>query len=150
MHLIEILLPLNDNSGRPFAAEKYAAVRQHLTERFGGLTAFTRSPAQGTTKGRGKTVHDEIVVFEVMTEALDFGWWRNYRLPLEQDFRRDEIVVRASINHHVALTEDRHEGHRPAFPRSREVALSTPISAALRGLPKPGEKRSPWRSRRCG
>ena len=36
MHLIEILLPLNDNSGRPFAPEKYAAVRQHLTERFGG------------------------------------------------------------------------------------------------------------------
>ena len=42
MHLVEILLPLNDNNGRPFAAEKYAAVRQHLTERFGGLTAFTR------------------------------------------------------------------------------------------------------------
>ena len=69
MHLVEILLPLNDNSGRPFAAEKYAAVRQHLTERFGGLTAFTRSPAQGTTTGGGKTVHDEIVVFEVMTES---------------------------------------------------------------------------------
>jgi hypothetical protein len=96
MHLVEILLPLNDNSGRPFAAEKYAAVRQHLTERFGGLTAFTRSPAQGTTTGGGKTVHDEIVVFEVMTETLDAGWWRDYRLQLERDFRQDEIVVRAS------------------------------------------------------
>ena len=74
MHLVEILLPLNDNSGRPFAAEKYAAVRQHLTERFGGLTAFTRSPAQGTTPGGGKTVHDEIVVFEVMTEIC---WTRD-------------------------------------------------------------------------
>jgi len=40
-------------------------------------------------------VHDEIVVFEVMTEALDAGWW-NYRLQLERDFRQDEIVVRAS------------------------------------------------------
>jgi hypothetical protein len=48
MHLVEILLPLHDNSGRPFGAEKYAAIRQHLTERFG---AFTRSPAQGTTTG---------------------------------------------------------------------------------------------------
>ena len=91
MHLVEILLPLNDNSGRPFAPEKYAAVRQHLTERFGGL----RSPAQGTATGGGKTVHDEIVVFEV-TKALDAGWWRNYRLQLERDFRQDEIVVRAS------------------------------------------------------
>ena len=96
MHLIEILLPLNDNSGRPFSAEKYAAVRRHLTERFGGLTAFTRSPAQGTTMGGGKTVHDEIVVFEVMMEMLDTRWWRNYRLQLERDFRQDEIVVRAS------------------------------------------------------
>ena len=39
MHLVEIVLPLNDNNGRPFAAEKYAAVRQHLTERFRGLSA---------------------------------------------------------------------------------------------------------------
>jgi hypothetical protein len=51
MHLVEILLPLNDNRGRPFAPEKYPAVRQHLTERFGGLTAFTRSPAQGGWAG---------------------------------------------------------------------------------------------------
>jgi hypothetical protein len=96
MHLVEILLPLNDNNGRPFGAEKYVAVRQHLAERFGGLTAFTRSPAQGTTTGGGKTVHDQIVVFEVMTEKLDAEWWRNYRLQLERDFRQDEIVVRAS------------------------------------------------------
>jgi hypothetical protein len=96
MHLVEILLPLNDNSGRPFAPEKYAAVQQHLTERFGGMTAFTRSPAQGTTTGGGKTVHDEIVVFEVMTKALDAGWWRNFRLQLERDFRQDKIVVHAS------------------------------------------------------
>ena len=74
MHLVEILLPLHDNSGQSFAAEKYAEVRQHLTERFGGLTAFTRSPAQGTTTERGKPVHDEIVVFQVMTEALDVSW----------------------------------------------------------------------------
>ena len=96
MHLVELLLPLNDNSGRPFAAEKYAAIRQHLTERFGGLTAFTRSPAQGTTTGGGKTVHDDIIVFEVMTETLDVPWWRNYRRQLEREFRQDEIVVRAS------------------------------------------------------
>ena len=69
MHLV---VPLRDNSGRPFAAEKYAEVRQILTERFGGLTAFL-APAQGTTTGGGETVHDEIVVFEVMTETLDAG-----------------------------------------------------------------------------
>ena len=96
MHLVEILLPLNDNSGRPFGAEKYAAIREHLTDRFGGITAFTRSPAQGTTTGGGKTVHDDIVVFEVMTETVDTAWWGSYRLQLEREFRQDEIVVRAS------------------------------------------------------
>jgi hypothetical protein len=96
MHLVEILLPLHDNAGKPFGAGKYAKVRQHLTERFGGLTAFTRSPAQGTTTESGKPVHDEIVVFEVMTEALDVSWWRNYRTHLEREFHQDQIVIRAS------------------------------------------------------
>ena len=96
MHLVEILLPLNDNSGCP-SPLKNMPPSGRLTERFGGLTAFTRSPAQGTTTGGGKTVHDEIVVFEVMNKALDAGSWRTYRLQLERDFRQDEIVVRASI-----------------------------------------------------
>lgn len=96
MHLIEILLPLNDNDGRPFDAARYAAIRQHLIERFGGLTAFTRSPAQGTATDGGKTVHDDIVVFEVMTEKLDVAWWHGYRRQLEREFRQDAIVARAS------------------------------------------------------
>jgi hypothetical protein len=96
MHLVEILLPLHDNGGHSFEAEKYAEVRQHLTERFGGLTAFTRSPAQGTTTECGQPVHDEIVVFEVMTRTLDVSWWGSYRLHLEGEFRQDEIVIRAS------------------------------------------------------
>jgi hypothetical protein len=60
------------------------------------LTAFTRSPAQGTTTESGEPVHDEIVVFEVMTETLDVPWWGSYRLRLEREFRQDQIVVRAS------------------------------------------------------
>jgi hypothetical protein len=96
MHLIEILLPLTDNSGSPFKKEKYAEIREQLTQRFGGLTAFTRSPAQGTTTDGGKTVHDDIIVFEVMTETIETAWWRSYRHRLEQEFRQDEIVVCAS------------------------------------------------------
>ena len=96
MHLIEIFLPLNDNNGRPFGAESYAAVRKHPTERFGGLTEFGRSPAQGTSADGGKTVRDDIIVFEVMAEGLDPAWWRSYRLNLQEKFRQDEIVVRAS------------------------------------------------------
>jgi hypothetical protein len=96
MHLIEIFLPLSDNDGQPFGPDKYATVRKHLTEHFGGLTEFGRSPARGTTADGGKTVRDDIIVFEVMTEKLDKTWWSRYRLHLEEEFRQYEIVVRAS------------------------------------------------------
>ena len=96
MHLVEILLPLNDNEGRPFDSDKFSAVRDRLADRFGGLTAFTRSPAQGTTREGDKTVRDEIIVFEVLTETLEKSWWTSYRRQLETDFQQDRIILRAS------------------------------------------------------
>lgn len=96
MHLIEILLPLADNEGKPFAAELHATVREELVEHFGGVTAFTRSPAEGLWKeGGSEPGRDEIVILEVMADWLDRGWWRNYRTELERRFRKDEIAVRA-------------------------------------------------------
>lgn len=95
MHLIQILLPLQDNSGRSFPADAYRQVRHELTERFGGLTAFTRAPAEGLWQEADRTSRDEIVVFEVMVEALDPGWWHGYRRQLEALFRQDVIVIRA-------------------------------------------------------
>src|SRR6202521_5019616 len=73
MHLIQILLPIYDNTGEPFGEQYYSSVRQELTDRFGGLTAFTRAPAQGLWKNQGETTtHDDIVVFEVMTPDVDW------------------------------------------------------------------------------
>jgi hypothetical protein len=95
MHLIQILLPLYDNAGNTFDEELFGKVRRELTERFGGLTAFTRAPAQGLWKDEGETKRDDIVVFEVMAEELDAGWWRGYRKILETEFRQDTIVIRA-------------------------------------------------------
>ena len=95
MHLIEILLPLSDNDGKPFAAELRSAVRDELVEHFGGVTAFTRSPAEGLWKEGGETERDDIVILEVIADWLDRGWWRGYRTLLERRFRQDEIVVRA-------------------------------------------------------
>ena len=96
MYLVEILLPVSDNSGRPFDATKYANVRELLTERFGGVTAFTRAPAHGSVESQGTVVHDDIVVMEVMTDILEADWWSDYRKRLEHDFDQDEIVIRAS------------------------------------------------------
>jgi hypothetical protein len=95
MHLIQILLPLYDNAGTPFPPDLYSDVRHELTERFGGLTAFTRAPAQGLWKNEGKTTRDDIVVFEVMAAQIDAGWWAAYRKKLEAIFRQDTIIIRA-------------------------------------------------------
>ena len=95
MHMIEILLPLYDNQGTRFGAEAYVQVREELVAHFGGLTAFTRSPAEGVWVEGGERSRDEIVIFEVMADWLDRGWWRTYRKTLEARFRQDVIVVRA-------------------------------------------------------
>ena len=94
-HLVQILLPIYDNEGSKFASDVYGRVRSELTERFGGLTAYTRAPAEGLW-GTGDTVkRDDIVVLEVMVPVLDREWWNDYRQQLEQLFRQDQIVVRA-------------------------------------------------------
>jgi hypothetical protein len=95
MHLVQILLPLADNDGRRFDSAAYAQVRTELAGRFGGITSFTRAPAEGMWKEGGHTNRDDIVVFEVMARDLDRPWWERYRAELEERFRQEAIVVRA-------------------------------------------------------
>lgn len=95
MQLVEILLPLSDGQGRRFGADLFADVRQELIDHFGGVTAFTRSPAEGAWANDGRVEHDEIVIFEVMADWIDRSWWRGYRAGLERRFGQDEIVIRA-------------------------------------------------------
>lgn len=64
MYLVQILLPVHDNEGQPFDAKAHARVRQELTERFGGVTAFIQAPAQGSDDENGKIQHDDIVIIE--------------------------------------------------------------------------------------
>jgi len=94
MHLIQLLLPVADNDGRPFDAALPAALRRELAERFGGLTAYTRAPAEGVWAHDGKRDRDDIVVVEVMTDRLDRGWWKGLRLRLERDLRQQSILIR--------------------------------------------------------
>jgi hypothetical protein len=96
MHLIEILLPLTDNDGRRFPEEKFTAIREELTQHFGGSTAFTRTPAEGTFQDKGDVEHDDIVIFEVMANSVDRSWWASFRSRLEHELAQDEIVIRAT------------------------------------------------------
>ena len=91
-----MLLPVYDNSGRRVPHERFAQLRDELTERFGGVTAFLRSPAQGTWKeGGGEVDRDEVVMCEVLVERLDPTWWSDYRKTLEGRFGQRELMIRA-------------------------------------------------------
>jgi hypothetical protein len=73
--LVQLLLPLYDNEGREFSRAQLEQVARELTERFGGLTAYTRAPAEGRWReGGAETARDEIIIYEVMTHPLDAGW----------------------------------------------------------------------------
>jgi hypothetical protein len=97
MHLVQILLPLYDPTGIAFPQPMFRTVRGELMERFGGLTAYTRAPAKGLWKedDQAPVAKDDIVVYEVMADALDRGWWSRYRQDLEGRFQQDALVIRA-------------------------------------------------------
>ncbi len=97
MYLVQILLPVHDNQCLHFGQDHYDAVRRELTERFGGVTAHVRSPAEGFWKEESVgTVRDDIVIFEVMAEHLDATWWATYRQELCLRFRQESLIVRSS------------------------------------------------------
>ena len=94
MHLVQILLPLHDNHQQPFPRSDFDRVRAELTENFGGVTAFVRSPAEGLWKeDQNKVRRDDVVMFEVMVESVDHQWWSDYRERLRQRFKQDELLI---------------------------------------------------------
>ncbi len=95
MHLVQMLLPLCDNDGQALPPSLYTEVRAELTQRFGGLTAYVHSPAEGRWKADHQEVKDDIIIYEIMTPELDAAWWHGYRERLESRFHQGELVVRA-------------------------------------------------------
>ena len=95
MFLVQILLPLTDNSGRRFQGSFFHRIKQELTSRFKGLTVYSRAPAEGIWRPRKGVKRDEIIVFEVMVARLNRKWWKAYRKRLEATLRQESIVIRA-------------------------------------------------------
>ena len=97
MHVIEIFLPLARNDGTPQPRQLFAQLRRELVERFGGLTAYSRSPAEGLWESEdGRVERDAVVIFEVVAVALDRGWWAELRTRLEREFAQEEVLIRAA------------------------------------------------------
>jgi hypothetical protein len=57
-----------------------------LTDRFGGVTAYTRAPAGGERC-------DEILVIGVMAKPSDRAWWTPFRHRLDARFRQYETFL---------------------------------------------------------
>jgi hypothetical protein len=86
------------------------AVRAKLTGMFGGLTAYTRAPAEGLWASGSAVKRDDIVVVEVMVDSLDPKWWEAYRRELEQLFRQEQIV---SVPKRTSVSEIRKRASWP-------------------------------------
>ena len=90
MHLVQLLLPVVDERAI------FDEVMHELTERFGGVTAYSRAPAAGVWKNPAAShERDDIVVVEVMVDELDKPWWARYRRELGRRLKQRELVVRA-------------------------------------------------------
>lgn len=95
MKSIEIFLPLNTNDGTPFPDTMFERIEDELIEKFGGVTAYKRVPAQGRWKSGGQTHGDEIAIFEVVVDRIDRGWWTQFREELEDRLGQETILVTA-------------------------------------------------------
>lgn len=92
-YVIQIFLPLKATPAPPGAASR---LRQQLTEKFGGVTAFTRSPARGAWRNPENTVEmDDIVVIETMADSIDHAFWRQLRADLMRELDERDILIRA-------------------------------------------------------
>ena len=97
MQLLQLFLPVYDASGKPFPKAMFDDVRGQLAGRFGGCTAYLRSPAAGLWEDdEGACVRDDVLLFEVMVDAIDRPWWFEYRRELERRFAQDEVLLRSS------------------------------------------------------
>jgi hypothetical protein len=96
MYLIQILLPLYEKSGRKVSRALLRSTAKQLADEFGGLTTYTRAPAEGLWRRRGvKLDRNDVVVYEVMAQKVDLGFWSARRGKLEKELVQDAIVVRA-------------------------------------------------------
>lgn len=92
-----MLLPLYDNEGQPFSDELYKAIRLELTERFGGLTAYSRSPATGLWKNDDEEVKvDKMIVYEVIADDVEKKFWKSFKEILKAQFKQEDMIIRCT------------------------------------------------------
>lgn len=94
LRMIQIYLPLYDPDGKAFPQRYYEKIKEELNEKFGGLTMYTRSPAEGLWKeDQQKTVKDDLLILEVIASELEQDFWRQYKHNLKKIFKQEELLI---------------------------------------------------------
>jgi inorganic pyrophosphatase len=93
--LVQFLLPLYDHNGHPFPEKIYTGIKNQLSKKFGGLTAYVRSPAEGIWKKEAREmVKEDMINYEVMTNDIDLVFWKDYQQFLKDQFKQEELLIR--------------------------------------------------------
>jgi hypothetical protein len=94
--LVQVLVPRRSGGNGESREADFAQTRAELVERYDGVTAYLRSPAQGEWTGPdGRVERDEVVMIEVVTDSFDRAWWRAYATKLAGRFQQEAIHIRA-------------------------------------------------------
>ena len=91
----ELLIPLADNSGRPFPWPKIERVSQALVQRFDGRRSQPLTPYVGLWKHRGVLYRDGLLLFTVDTPRADdsLAWMIAFKARLKRQFNQLEIYL---------------------------------------------------------
>jgi hypothetical protein len=91
MFLVQFLLPV-----KPALKRQFAATRHELLAQYRGVTAYVRAPAKGSwVAASGQEETDDVIMVEVLVDALDRAWWSAYARTLAERFGEEEIHIRA-------------------------------------------------------
>ena len=80
--------------GINFLKKIFKEIKEELTEKFSGVTAFSQSPAEGVWEDEGYVQKDLIIIYEVMAAEFDQNWWRYFTAKLEIKLKQEKIVLR--------------------------------------------------------
>jgi inorganic pyrophosphatase len=90
---LELFLPVSKNDGGNFPDSHYSDLEKELTERFGGVTIYSRGAVEGKWKAKGASTSEPMVVYEVLLSELEKTYWTTLKKRLEKKFSQKEIMV---------------------------------------------------------
>jgi inorganic pyrophosphatase len=95
--LIHFPLPLYKQDGKKFPSNYYTTLHQKLVKKFGGLTVYSRSPAEGFWQADDKKViKEDMLVHEVMASEVDELFWQKLKSSLMKKFEQQDVIITCS------------------------------------------------------